>query len=487
MKGGVRKVLSAIPDNRNISNNRTRIELTASSTAKMNEKRGCNSKAAIVSPSFVPSLVALRVSVSDTGCTEVTLEENHLPLVTPKKTKNQGAHVDDDPFLIEHTPDDSAKDTPMNIACGIYSCLPSLDKSLTAKDIRSDYFHDCILESLGNYYGHDWQDLLPSMADELEEEENLTLSPYQRRVLHNRAFHAKLKKFRLDKLRRDLHPFHHEEESSKTRAYRVSSTLSTSSYEQTSASSQNIKSSSSLFHHKDRCNLDWEWVNWDSQYSTCGIAPSSVSRNLVEVDENACYDSDPEDYYGTRGLHQKSIKPLNLEHPRSNLSIDHYDERAMEDLIQSVFRQRWTFILYPEFGTPIGIEAWLERGQRLQNMIISPKFVWLPVHEKSNKSQTKRTESNFQGIDLLDVQRILHMNRVDRKKFSLAKPSRTFLIKSIPGDYCLESRSTTERDAFVNHIKLAVARFGSLLVANDNRVEDFFVPQHSDPRFGDEE
>eukprot|EP00522_Entomoneis_paludosa_P014353 CAMPEP_0172461636 /NCGR_PEP_ID=MMETSP1065-20121228/41210_1 /TAXON_ID=265537 /ORGANISM="Amphiprora paludosa, Strain CCMP125" /LENGTH=426 /DNA_ID=CAMNT_0013217029 /DNA_START=24 /DNA_END=1304 /DNA_ORIENTATION=+ len=410
------------------------------------------------------------ISVCDTGA-EVTLEEDegydcdHV-IATPTK----GGPIDYDPSLIENNKEDAENQSPLKagaLTCGMYGCLSSIDNTKSPLEIRrNDSFrlHGCILESLGNYDGRDWQEMLPSMADDLEDDENTAPSPHQMRVMHNRALHASSKTARLEKLRRDLHPFNRE--SSGAGAIRSSSTFSSPNLKQKNRSHQ-VES-----YDANVNNPEWGWSGCNpTQYNTY-MSP----KRLAEVDDDDCYDSDPECYQETRRWREPSRLPEG-DHA-ADWNVDHNDERAMQDLIQTVFKERWTFILHPAYGTPVAIEGWLERGQRLQNATIAPKLIWLPLHEKSRKAQPKKMESELPGVDLLDIQRILQMNRVDRKKFALAKPRRTLMIKSIRGDYCLEARSMPDRDSFVKQLKLAVARFGSQLVANDPAVEDFFIPQN---------
>ncbi|KAL7573840.1 hypothetical protein ACA910_012415 [Epithemia clementina (nom. ined.)] len=453
------------------------------------------------------------ISVEETGA-EVTLEDEeeqdyddesttHVEhdlyqkldsLLSPYKNDTEEGGPSSSQLDIEHSLIDGVSsvgspetpETPMKTPfCGLSVCFPGSSTSSLCRNSKGDLtcdgsslrLHGCIFSSLGsnNEDGESWHQmipvlLLPSSYDPLPVERSRACpSPHQRRVMHNRTLHASFKTDRLHKLRRNLHPFHPTTKKERRILHRVNSSAS-APIAPTNKETKGRKGLDTTTSH------GWHW-SCSPHYNSV----QSTDRNyFVEVKENDCYDSDPEDYHQETRFHRvPSSAPS--EHSSSYSSVRHDDEIAMMALVQHVFKERWTLILHQDKGPPVGIEAWLERGQRLYKSTLAPKFVWLPLHEKSNKVLT-RQGSEFAGIDLLDIQRILDMVRVDRRAFPLAQPRRSFMIKSLSGNFCMEARSAAERDRIIRQLKLTVARFGSQLVSGDAGVEDFFVPlSHARP------
>ena len=391
---------------------------------------------------------------------DVTVATTNRPVVTPTKNGHgPRKQLDDDPSMLQDSQvvEIPGKTRPLSFA--FMSCMPStLDDSPTVvKEFSpnrelvgctSNLLYSLGPSNAGNFGWH--QRLLPSMADDLDEIENTCPSPHRVRVMHNRTLHTHSKNDRLEQLKRNHQPFQSHRATQQPLA-RVNTY---------SCAPRKISEPDPIERIPTPQKLDW----------TCHPRLESDYSRVVEVNENECYDSDPECYNETKSR-STLASPL-----RDGVGLNQ-NEDNMHAAIQEIFRERWTFILHPERGSPMGVDAWMKRGQRLPRATVAPKLVWLPVHSKTSEKELARQESKLAGIEILDMQRILPMGRIDRKKYAFARPRRSVLIKSQNGDFCFECRSMAERDKFIHQMKLAVARFGSQLVANDPRVSDFFIPQ----------
>ena len=437
------------------------------------------------------------ISVDDTGA-EVTLEEAGQDGRCDDNDDDDdngnglyrkiGSILETHLLLSPESPGEKPRKT--TAFCDFYGCLsliPGSGTTTTRSELSGDEsvrLQECILSSLGSLgESESWQMLLPSMPYNYilengisqEEEDDLKTmfpSPHHIRVMHNRTMHTSLKSDRLHKLRRDLHPFNNKHKNDRT-LHRVNSYNPPPRKE---SKNKNILDPLAV----------WNW-SCNPEY----MQPLATSQ-LMEVDQNACYDSDPEDYNATRICRpvsqQQQQQQTNESTLLSNTINYDADEVAMLSFVQHVFKERWTLIHHPAYGSPVGVEAWLERGHRLPKTTLPPKLVWLPLHEKSNINNNKcgggggasrrknGSLSSLSFIDLLDIQRIVPIRRSDRKYFPLAKAGHTFVIKSVHGNFCMEAQSKVERDRLMRQFKLIVARFGSQLVSSDVGVEDFFVP-----------
>jgi hypothetical protein len=121
----------------------------------------------------------------------------------------------------------------------------------------------------------------------------------------------------------------------------------------------------------------------------------------------------------------------------------------------------------------IAVDVWMERGQRLFDQVISPRLCW-QARNHSHKAKVLRQRAHLMGVDLLDIQRIVPVREMDRKKYPFARIRRTFLIQTIDHSYLFEASSTILRDAFMTSMKLTVARFGSKIIVGDYFDSEFF-------------
>jgi hypothetical protein len=274
-----------------------------------------------------------------------------------------------------------------------------------------------------------------------------------------------------------------------------------------------------LHHHHHQ--PEQAWSSW-----SCHNIPQSPGALVWEEDEQgghgengyySCYDSDPEDSLRSRNnytpppsappaaaaaapVKNKRKSAFNSTNHNSNnvvVSDDLYAGNNLYDIVHGAFNERWTFILHPQsgqhpqqHGNPCAVQAWMERGQRLCTTVIPPKLVYQFIGKQASPSSSAlqqqgqhqqrprllgNTTSPLYSIDLLEIQRVLEMHRVNRELYPFAKAQSTFTITTLHETICLEASSQSERDRFVRLLKLLVARFGSQLVTGDIRVEEFFT------------
>lgn len=115
---------------------------------------------------------------------------------------------------------------------------------------------------------------------------------------------------------------------------------------------------------------------------------------------------------------------------------------------------------------------WIERGQQLSKQLIHPKIVW----SQRTQSGGHIPNATLHCADLLDIVRILEIGQIDRKKYPLAHPKKSFLIETLDLKLVFEASSERERDRLVSGLKVAVARLGSKIITEDEGVfVEFFV------------
>jgi len=130
-------------------------------------------------------------------------------------------------------------------------------------------------------------------------------------------------------------------------------------------------------------------------------------------------------------------------------------------------------------GTPQAMIIWIERGQQLNSGLIQPKLVWRPAREHEGEMQRLGLSTpSLESLELLDISRILEVNRINRKLYPFAKRKSCFLIESLDRKMMFEASSESERDRIVNGLKLLVARFASKIIVQDRDVLDEFFTSY---------
>ena len=103
--------------------------------------------------------------------------------------------------------------------------------------------------------------------------------------------------------------------------------------------------------------------------------------------------------------------------------------------------------------------------------------MWQSIHRKKlSRSNMTVPKSGIASFDLIDVSRILAVDRVDRKQYPFAKALNCFLIKTMDETLLFETKSKSERERIVRTFKLLVARLGSKLIVGDQSFfDEYFI------------
>jgi hypothetical protein len=414
---------------------------------------------------------------------------------------------------IEKTPSRSQRKknttrTPI-FGCGRGACLSMCDDSSyqLAERTITDFLEDGSVSTPDAFKTtcHDWQawsylgfGRKESPTDAIEQnpsKENI------RSVLRRRTSHSlRVRKSNVRQLKQNLAPFAQSPARSPARAPGLFRNRSFSVSDHRSAivrvSKDKKRVRGSFTDVLQLCTM-YESIELDS--------PDLIrkhSSNKVN-DDDLSYDSDPEDFTRRRpNWEAKAAAAVaattadssdfeqseNLGHYQSSFSspsrslLDVHNEDAFSNIVQEIFNKNTTLVLHPlldsnkpgsvQLGRPIAVDAWLERGQHLAYALIQPKWIWKAKPRVDAESQSSvRQKFRLQGIELLDITRILKMDETERWSQSFAKPSHCFFIKSIHDEeFCFEAKSRLERDRVVSSLKLLIARFGAKVLTGDPRV-----------------
>jgi hypothetical protein len=305
------------------------------------------------------------------------------------------------------------------------------------------------------------------------------------RGLRNRATDMNARKHRLATLRKDLNPFQQTPPKArnglvKARSFNiVDHAPAIARYSGDKKSQQQLPSV-------------WESVN------SCTTLPVAESPEILRSifsnasQEDAGYDSDPEDFIRrarpNNSTEHADFDDLSLSATSSN-SIYCPDDAI---IVRELMNEKLRLILHPSeskgsisTAAPQAVSVWIEHGRRVRNELVSPKFVWKSLHKSNQKVSYQRSEVS--SVDILDIDRILPVEKLNRSSHPFAKTRHTFLMRSIHGEtYMFEASSASERDRLVHSIKLMIARLGSMLVVQDDNVlEEFFIGVAPSPHFLD--
>jgi hypothetical protein len=304
------------------------------------------------------------------------------------------------------------------------------------------------------------------------------------RVLRNRASDMNARKHRLATLRKDLNPFQQTPPKKgnglvKARSFNIvdhAPAIARYSGDKASQQQQQLPSV-------------WESVN------SCAALPVAASPEIVRSifpnspKEDAGYDSDPEDFLRRARMNNstESADFDDLSLSASSSSI-HCPDDAI--IVRELMNEKLRLILHPSKGStsttgPQAVSVWIEHGRRVRSELVSPKFVWKSLHKSNQKVSYQRSEVS--SVDILDIDRILPAEKLNRSRHPFAKIRNTFLMRTIHGETLMfEASSASERDRLVHSIKLMVARLGSMLVVQDDNVlEEFFIGVAPSPHFLD--
>jgi len=388
--------------------------------------------------------------------------------------------------LEEHTTPDSPRRTMP--CCGANACWSPVRKVLHSNDDNNNNNDISIIESeivnflslqehetwMGEWQlwtsrciDHQFREEITKPPPDSESLESDDLQDHIQRVLRNRAFDIAARQERLSALRRDLHPFHRSPS-----LHQAPAPKRTLSYQPKERS----RHSTNRRPDENQLSFGERWKTWYCSPDVQDIESPSIVRRPPK--DELCYDSDPEDFTRRRARRQ-GASSSNKENNSSDLdsSIDLDDDEVVQVAVEDFMNERWTLILHQDDSRSSkpshAVHAWIERGLKLYRSVITPRFVWKPIHQESKNVVDRRSE--MMHVDLLEIQRVLEVKQLDRERYPFAKLSNSFLIKSENGTVLLEAGSPAERDKLVRLLKLAVARLGSKLVTGDFALDEYFA------------
>lgn len=328
----------------------------------------------------------------------------------------------------------------------------------------------------------DWQEWSFSFSSNNVSEVHDTPIETIRAKMQKRVLNMKSRKSRIHQLRRDLSPFNRSPGRSspqlaRSRSFSISDHASAIVRQSTDHPRRR-----NTFNVLQLCTLP---------ENAMSDSPMILRYNATSDRDGVCYDSDPEDFARHRSPDQFDLDKENDNTYPSPFALRHrtrMGELAYSATIQEFLNRTFTLVYHPmskersmEPSNPIALDAWLERGQIL-NELIQPKWMWMPKSKFRGKGPLIQA-GTVRSIDLLDITRIVAVVRVDRTLYPFAKPHRSFIIRNIDGEECcFEAKSSDECDLIVLSLKLAIARFGAMVLTTDHRVyEEFFVREDCVP------
>lgn len=428
---------------------------------------------------------------------EVTLDLSSLFLTTPDKTSGKSRPMGQVPsnslLDVDATPTPPTTKTKnrtnsknIGTCCANqgyqedeYQVGPNLEKTITSFLEEDEHCAGCS-------GWQTWLFMMDSTAVLIPSKENI------RSNLRNRAFNLGARKTRVRQLRRDLNPFI----SSPGRKSQSDDHL-------LKCNSFSISEHANAIARVSKDKKTNRSISLKDVFQSCTMPENATlesptfSRSHARVSEDeVCYDSDPEDFARRRDT-QKLSAELDKEnqrdynkfsYPRSiavspSGKIDAMNDDAFYSVVQEFFNVSSTLIYHPSnsfdpcairssssIGVPV--HAWLERGQRLVE-VIQPKWMWKP------KSRSGKNEwmVAIRGIELLDITRILPLDQIDRSRHPFAKAQHCFVLKTIDGeDLMFECKSVAERKRLLYSLKMVIARFGAkVLMGDDSLYKEFFA------------
>ena len=211
-----------------------------------------------------------------------------------------------------------------------------------------------------------------------------------------------------------------------------------------------------------------------------------ITENILDetynIEETDGYDSDPECFGRTPWVRSP---PRAEREPtaRRLFALDVMrDEETLKEAATSILNEQWTLILHEANKRPQAFHVWMERGQRLAKTVVAPKLCWKALPKKGTRNGFRSMSAST--IDILDIQRVLPLDEIDRTRYPLAKAGDSFLLKTVDLELCWQASSEEERDRLVGLWKLTVARFGSMLVTGDDKgIEEWFAPLEARVKF----
>ena len=433
------------------------------------------------------------VHVDENGA-EVTLGLETISLLTPERQRHrnyQGLSLMD--LCTPTSPPMKPKPSFADVWCGTSSTTTRTVDDTTVGCTYQCYdlpsatsIQDVISKFLGGppdskpWNGcADWQECAFSVDSESQEphgDETTNVESRQFSRLRLRALSLKTRQARVHQMRRDLSPF--AKSPARTPTIRRSRSFS--------VADQNVPSIVLQSKAETRQAAALRQAgNWLCALPENAISESPQLQRYNRGDypqEDMCYDSDPEDFARRRSpkrARHSHVPSMAFHSTAYNSSFD------QSSVIQEFMNQSFTLIYHPSSrddpstqgaSCPIAIDAWLERGQLLQE-IIQPKWLFQPKSRHVYRKGSLVNKQAVKSIGLLDITRILELPVVDRTVYPFAKPFNSFVLRNVDGDdFCFEAQSTEECALIVFSLKLAISRFGAMVITSSHQVyEEFFA------------
>mmetsp|Transcript_26235 Transcript_26235/g.63925 ORF Transcript_26235/g.63925 Transcript_26235/m.63925 type:complete len:515 (+) Transcript_26235:70-1614(+) len=431
-----------------------------------------------------------RIAMGDYGA-EVLVDMSLLSIHTPEKeevfrrtnslldTRSSPALSRDDSFVF-HVVEDSPfgkcyhnSNAPFGLQTSIALCLGDAEENFQTAAAGCNGWQPW------SYFGSD-------------EEKNQSPSntPPKNRVT-NRAINQEARKIRIQHIRRELNPFHKSPQTpkqfAKCRSFSVTNQAPEEkkeaiSYGKLPTRTEPTKRARGISDVIQLCTMP---------ENATASSPMIIRNNAYDENEekelDVFYDSDPEDFTRTRrrtprkrnedfGVYQRGVTGTPPGH-----FDDIYNDEAFCTVAQEFVNSTTTLIYHPTNATScsqVVVNAWVERGQDFGQSLVQPKWMWKP---KSRESKSRQTMHQVNAVNLLSVARILKVDQIDRCLHPFAKPSSCFLVRTVDeNDFFFEAESEMERDQIVSSMKMAIARFGAMVLNQDDTIhEEFFAT--SDP------
>eukprot|EP00980_Cylindrotheca_fusiformis_P017854 scaffold5653_cov147-Cylindrotheca_fusiformis.AAC.16 len=301
-------------------------------------------------------------------------------------------------------------------------------------------------------------------------------SPFNKQDVRNRVSNLKARMSRVKQIRRDLNPFAVSPKTPKELSKSRSFSSARHYRSDTSFSPQQTMASAGLADVL-LCRLP------EKVESPVPIQP----RTVFLPNEGECYDSDPEDfarrreknYNGRRNIEYVKMYQGQVANTPTGKPEDIYNEGTFCTVAQEFINSTFTLIFHSKSDgrnrpSSVVVSAWVERGQSFGEAVFQPKWMWRP---KPYASESQQSMDRVREIDLLKIKRVLKVDQMDRSSHPFAKPLNCFMVKSIEDEELFfETESPTERDRLVYSMKMVIARFGAMVLEQDNNVyQEFFA------------
>jgi hypothetical protein len=327
-----------------------------------------------------------------------------------------------------------------------------------------------------------------TQAQVLKQQENMKTH----RRLSNLPAYRRQRKFL--SLRYNMNPFDDQGRTLLQRLHKPPTLCKSHSFQQEMvqrqpSSNKSQSRSSQLLDTSDwQCGaLDFATVYGDDHNSTVQLPPPNLfsssmrhaNQDCTEKDEG--YESDPEFFH-------------RISHRERFNSVSHIQQSDSDPCttLKEFLNESCTFIWHfasASQNRSIAVHVWIERGQQLYDSLVLPKLCWKPIlsqnlniddHRIQNRGYT--VGGNVSSIELLDICRILPMEKRDIERFPFAVTQRLFSIEATSNNFelkqylpqtpsvtsiILEARSIADRIRFMNLLKLTVSTFAAKFLTND--------------------